>query len=251
MPETERPFISPDTSEPEDIPGYRPISGLAVGGVVLGLLSPLAFQSPFLWCLPLAGIIVNALALRRIAEHEPELIGKNLARVGLVFSILCLVAPPTRAGVFGWQLKREGQAFIQQWFDYLRDRQPHKAHQLTVDTRDRRPFDDKLWDVYRKEEYLHVELERYVHHDVVRDLLQLGDQAVIRYVEARDVVASKQSEGISLVYAVTYGEGKAKTSFFIMQKLLRTRSVKTDAVEWKLTSTEFMRMPPSSYTGMY
>src|SRR3972149_617168 len=86
-------------SEGEDaeITQYRAVSVLAVAGLLVALVSPAAFGDPLFWAVPAAGVVLCALALRRITLAAPALMGRKPVFVGLVASVLVGVAAPTAA----------------------------------------------------------------------------------------------------------------------------------------------------------
>src|SRR5689334_5841351 len=91
---------APRDSLPEhpdsDLIEYRPVSGWCVAAVLLGLASILALIHPLLWSVPLAGVCVSLLALRRLDRSETKLLGRKAALVGLAFSLIYGVAAPVR-----------------------------------------------------------------------------------------------------------------------------------------------------------
>ena len=85
-----------DPSLPEhpdpDLAEYRPVSGWGVAALLVGLVSAAASAHPLLWCLPLAGVVVSLIALRRIARSEIKLLGRKAALIGLAFSLIYGIA---------------------------------------------------------------------------------------------------------------------------------------------------------------
>lgn len=76
--------------EPRDYEQYRALSSLAVAGAVLGVVGLLALLDWFLALIPLVGIVVSLLALRRIRTSDGELTGRPAALTGLVLNLLLL-----------------------------------------------------------------------------------------------------------------------------------------------------------------
>src|SRR4051794_40807962 len=92
-------FHSDDTDEAIQ---YRSVSALALVSLVFGLLSPLSFGMPLLIVIPLFGIGVSIVALRRIAASEGALTGSWAAIVGLFLCIAFALAPFSRDAVVRW-----------------------------------------------------------------------------------------------------------------------------------------------------
>jgi hypothetical protein len=80
--------MSPDNrqhrvTEPTDdqVAEYRPISGWAVAGLLIGLLSPLAMVDPLLWAVPIIAGAVCIRAFGQIKQKAPVMIGRKAAWV--------------------------------------------------------------------------------------------------------------------------------------------------------------------------
>ena len=65
---------------------YRALSTPAVAALVLGLLSAFALFDWWLGLIPLAGLIMGVVALRKIRQQSDELTGRGLAIVGIILS---------------------------------------------------------------------------------------------------------------------------------------------------------------------
>lgn len=76
----------PDDAHPAS-PRYRAVSKLAVLSLTLGVLSISTVLSWYLSAIPVLGIVLAWLALRRISDFPSELTGKGLAWVGLGLSV--------------------------------------------------------------------------------------------------------------------------------------------------------------------
>ncbi len=66
---------------------YRAISRLAVGSLVVGLLSALALLGPILWMVPLFALVLGLLALVVIQRSRGGLVGVPMALAGLCLAI--------------------------------------------------------------------------------------------------------------------------------------------------------------------
>src|SRR5262249_32770726 len=65
---------------------YRALCTPAVAALVLGLLSAFALFDWWLGLIPLAGIVMGVVALRKIRHQSDELTGRSLAIVGIILS---------------------------------------------------------------------------------------------------------------------------------------------------------------------
>ena len=96
MPETRSSHVQLSEAHASELPDYHPVSGLAVAGLMLGLLSAIALIDPIGWLLPPVGILLSAVALWRIARSSPAMVGRKAALVGLSLSVLLGAAAISR-----------------------------------------------------------------------------------------------------------------------------------------------------------
>jgi len=75
---------------------YKALSSTAVASLILGVLGLLTFLSPIFGALALVGLVLGVHAMRSIREHQNELTGLGIARLGTLVSLVCLV------GGWGW-----------------------------------------------------------------------------------------------------------------------------------------------------
>lgn len=80
----------------EDLTEYRPLSTLAVLGLVAGMAAPLAFASGWFAFAPAAGVILSIAAIRGIRRNPDATSGIGLAASGLTLSAVVLGAVLTR-----------------------------------------------------------------------------------------------------------------------------------------------------------
>lgn len=73
-------------SATDEVPGYLPVSRLAVAAAALGCISALALASPVFWVLPLVAIGVAVAALRDVARREAPKAGRLAAIAGLALA---------------------------------------------------------------------------------------------------------------------------------------------------------------------
>jgi hypothetical protein len=208
-----------------DVATFQSVSGLAVAGLVIGLLAPSAMLDPMFWVVPLVGIAVGAWALWQIRRRAGALVGRKAALAGLLLSVVFAAAAPTDWTVYRWRLRSEARQVADLWFECLRRQEPHKAYQLLLDPMSRRPLDERLWAVYRETPRWRDALVKYVAQPLPRTLLALGPKATVRYCECPDQGEADDKPWVQLLYAVTYDEGAGPTTFFVSVSLERTRTL--------------------------
>lgn len=229
-----------EAREPQDeeVARYHVLSGTAVAALVFGLLSVLAALDPLAWIIPATAMVLGGVALIRIAQRQPELVGRNAAVAGMALALL-----------FGgyalsyWMgertlLRRQAQQFGMAWFDFLARGEPQKAHQLTEHPNRRQPLNDALWRYYGKDWTRRDSLEAYVSRPLVRTLLALGDGANVRLYENGSITRDRYRSMVEQVYAVTYQEDDQKKTFFVSVQLERLRLDEGEATAWRVGHTE-------------
>ncbi|MGO8748431.1 MAG: DUF4190 domain-containing protein [Thermoguttaceae bacterium] len=215
---------------------YRSVSASAVLGLFFGLVGAAALLSPLLWFLPIAGAVFSVIGLRRIAAAGPALIGRKLAVAGLVLSLLFATAGPADWILYRRMIEREGCRFAGYWFDYLREREPHKAYELTVAPDSRIPLDDKTRESFTAGSKDREDLETYVKNPLVRTLLTLGDRARSRYYGTEKDGVEPDSEYLEQIFAVTYDADREPVSFFVRVRLQRVVPPNSRRAYWRVVN---------------
>lgn len=198
-----------------DSTDYRAVSALAVLGMVFGLLSPLALLGLLGGFFPMAGAVVSLTALRRIARRAPELVGRKAAIFGLALSVLFGALALSRSGVYAWVVDHQSRQVVLRWFDLLARQQPHKAMELMRPPSDRTPPDGDAWALYRQDEKNRNRLAMFVEDPLVRTLLALGNNALVRYQGTEHVSGRKGKEELVQIYSVTFDENGRTKTFFV------------------------------------
>lgn len=119
--------------DPEQTGDYRTLSVLAIISLVVGLAAPLALGSPLLMVIPLFGIALAILALRRIAVSGGALAGNWAAMAGLMLCVASANAPFSRDLVFRAIRLHEAKRIAQGWLEILTSGESERAFRLTID----------------------------------------------------------------------------------------------------------------------
>lgn len=235
---------TPESIDLEDNLGqYHAVSGLAVAGLIAGMASILAFLHPLLWLVPLAAIVLNALALRRIAEAMPELIGRKAALAGLAMALICGISGPIQLLVYLRDLRTESVEVAREWFTALRENRPEYAHRLclfpsTAASRAQSPAQH-----YASGAMAPETLRHFVNESPIGLLLKLGKRAHVRFYQNEEVRSNREQEGVRDLYVVTVGEGADAVSFFIRLGTNRSADLATGDWQWQVSKYEFVTMP--------
>jgi hypothetical protein len=222
--------------EPELVQ-YRSLSGLAMAGLLVGLLSWLAMLSPTLWVLPVAGLVINAIALRRLATSAVAMVGRKAALVGLLLSAAFAAAGPVQWTTYRWFMRNEARQFGLMWFDFLAGGEPHKAYELLAPALQRHPLDDDLWRQYPGNSRARRDLEIFVRRPSVAALLKLRGQAQVRYYDTEEQWQDRDGDWVYQTYAVTCPVQGEPTTFFVGLVLQRSFETSTGRAFWKVANT--------------
>ncbi|NUQ62885.1 MAG: hypothetical protein HUU20_10370 [Pirellulales bacterium] len=224
----------------EEIQPYRPVSGLAVAALVLGLLSLAAWIEPFLAVVSAIGILVGFGALRQIAGNASEMIGRKAALAGLCLSFFSLIGATAAWYTYRVMVRHEAKQFAQQWFDLVFSKQTHKAFDMTSDATSPPPAPPMVegappLPAARSQPPGH---EVYAGRDDVRALAAVGNRAQARYYQTEVQRRKDGGDELQQVYAVTYDNDGTKTTFFVRLKLERLIDEKKRSAYWQLKSSE-------------
>jgi hypothetical protein len=244
MDEIERHPIRLSESRDGDSSDYRDVSGLAVTGAILGLLSLSAIADTSFWPFAAAGILVCTAALWRIAARAPQLLGRKAAMVGLALSILAGTFAVGRTLTYEHLVQQQARQFGATWFQLMAERRPQLAHQLTLSPDIRKPLGTDLDAVYRDDETLRKALEKFTGEKLVQTLLALGEKAEVRYVATQSMDQPRGSEMLHQIYSVTHDEDGAKKTFYVDATLCRFPSDSFHGVNWVMLRAERIEAPP-------
>jgi hypothetical protein len=227
--------VSSDLEQTE----YHSLSPLAVVGLILGLIAPVAFLSPLLVLVPLAGAVVSWFALRQIATSDGSIVGRTAAVVGLVLSLICATAIPAQALALRWFTSRQARPIAMEWFAQLAKNDPYSAVEMTNHPAGRLASGPNLADQYISSEALYKSLQTFVTDPAVRALLALGDRATVRYYSDTGFTSAAGGRvQIGQIYAVTYRQSpdERPISFFVQLALEKLPGDPTTPGGWRVLS---------------
>jgi hypothetical protein len=122
-----------DLSDDEPaVDGYRPVSGMAVAALVLGVLSITAVFHPGFWLLPVLGTVFAVMSLRQLAQPDSPAIGRTAAVVGLGLSLFLAALAPTESVTRTWIKNRRAEHVAARWADAVLEGKILDAHSLLM-----------------------------------------------------------------------------------------------------------------------
>jgi hypothetical protein len=171
-PATSSPASGTPTFHSDDVESlgeYRTLSVLALVSLVIGIASPLCFVAPLARAIPLAGIAIALVALRRIAVSGGILAGRWAAITGLALSVASLLAVISHAQVQRHLLVRQAEEAGRNWLSILQSGDTQRAFRLTSVGAQPAPPQSDLGPPGAKHPY-----EEFIANPVVRRLTELG-----------------------------------------------------------------------------
>ena len=99
-------------SADQEVVSYRALSSLALGGLLAGLLSPLAMLASLFWLAPLAAIALSGLGCGG-SRPAPDLVGRPAALAGLLLGVAFLAAASADDLVYRTMIRRQARQFAQ------------------------------------------------------------------------------------------------------------------------------------------
>jgi len=201
---------------------YRPISRMAVIGLILALPSMLIFTSDSLfWMLlvvALPACILCCLAWRSIRNSQGNLAGEPLAVLGIVISVASGLGWLTMTVVSQYVTESEARTAVDSWISKMQNGEPGSAFLMRVSP-SRRMLDfnpeehGRLRKQFPGQQQEVSEYDNFLVDDVCGQLLRYGNQVKVTYnglVEAKSIRESP-------VFRFSYSyEGPAKRGVFVV-----------------------------------
>jgi hypothetical protein len=233
--------------EGEQVDGYRPVCGLAVGGAVLGLFSATSYVHPFFWTLAVTGVLVSAAALRRIAS-APGLVGRRAAWAGLLLSLVFGSSAIAHAALKPVRIRGEAREFAADWFAALQQGQFAAAHQMTIVHWRRLQPDRPVEWLYGERQVLKDDLDKYLSQEPMRSLAALGERAGVRFVRNERFKVTLDDYTVEDIYEIaTEGSGALETRL-VKIELRARQNLLTKQWGWEIRKAAWLQPPPADWS---
>lgn len=116
----------------EQVADYRSLSVMALISLLIGIASFLSLFSNLFLILPLCGIVLSLLAMRRIATSSALLAGRGAALLGLALCVAFGVAALSRAGVIRHFRSGEAEQYARKWLEEITANNSDQAFKMTL-----------------------------------------------------------------------------------------------------------------------
>jgi len=225
--------------------GYRSLSVLSIIGLILGLAAPLCLIAPLLLAIPIAGVAVALLAIRRVAASDGALIGRRAAVVALGLCVASMCASVSRSTLTRELLSRQSRQAALQWFALLEAGNAEEAFDMTIAST-LPPRGPNPGDPEAAEETSQSPLEKFRQQPVVHFLLDQAAGAKIRYIE--DLAYESGVRGAAQIeqqFAVDLAEQSGGISQATVQMKMR-RTPTNGSWRWLVADSQSDVLPANS-----
>jgi hypothetical protein len=213
--------------------GYRTISGWAIAGLVLGMLSAAAVVGPILWLIPVFGIAISCIGLAKIKNSEGQLSGWGVAVLGLLLALFFGAAGPARSITRRIWLESRAQRFALAFVDQLEQNKPIAAHQLTRPAAARKPFVAEEPEPYAKDPDAKKDYDAFSKLEPVKFLLAEQKHADVKLLSADYALGDDRSDIVAVTFRFAAPSSETKP-FDSLMYLERTLAYGTQTEQWRI-----------------
>ena len=216
---------------------YQAMSGLAMGGLLLGIASPAAMLTPVLWLVPWCGVAVGGLALWRLpGSPGPGGRQSGVARIGAVAGV-CR-GRPQRLGRLSHACPPRGPAVHA---GLVRTCWPSGSRKRPITCRSARASAGRWTRTYgasiARVRGGGEDLETFATCPLVRTLVALGPDAHAHYYGTVAQGPEETKDVVLMLYAVTFSEQAARKTFFVSVRAERQQA-EPGRSEWQVAHVE-------------
>jgi len=238
--------VTPPGEEGEPVEGYLPVCGLAIAGAILGCLSLLAYWRVFFCSVALAGVVVNGLALWRIAASGRAMSGRRAAIVGLACSLLFGSTAAAHTLLKPLRLHGEARRFALEWFTAFEEGEFEKAFELIDPHWVRLPIDENLAERYEQDPDRKARLENFLNQEPARTLRSLAGKSRVHYVRNEGLrLALDDYDEFNVVDVYEVSVDGSLDSRLLKIELRKLPNLFTKEWGWQVKKVNWLASPPS------
>jgi hypothetical protein len=226
--------------EAEELASYRSICVPAIVALLFAFAAPLALISPLLIMLPVLGVIMSLWAIATIHSAEGRYVGRWIALLALVLSVVFLFASQFRRVATSWLLAHQAQPIAQNWVRAVAKGNFDQAFALTRDTPQPPPAPGEVSAEPQKSP-----LETFMENPLVNRLSTLGADALVRL--DRTIAVHRLPHGkyaaVQVFQVRSMGASETPEDLWIRISLERSRGVDGTKGAWQVVSFEDFENP--------
>jgi hypothetical protein len=191
----------PEHPDP-DLIDYRPVSGWGLAALLIGVASVAALVHPLLWCVPLSGVVVSLIALRRIERSQVKVLGRKAALIGLALSVIYGVAAPVRLKSREHWLSMRAERLADEFLEDLRTQQVDRAFALMLRSVEKMPTHRPKAAGDTAEPEPQNPLQLFLSEQPVATLSSLGAQAHRKRLQTVILPTEDNRQPVGVLYEV-------------------------------------------------
>jgi hypothetical protein len=222
--------------------GYRTLSVLSIVSLILGLAAPLCLIAPLLFAIPIAGVAVALLAIRRISASDGVLFGRRAAVVALGLCVASMCASITRSNLTQQMLSRQARHAALEWIALLEAGDAKTAFDMTIMNTQPPPPDAPGSAANASPS----PMETFRQQAVVHFLLEQAKGSSLRY--GGDLAYDPGVRGVAQIeqqFIVDQAEHSGGDSSAAVQLTMR-RTLKDGTWRWMVANSRSDNVPSSS-----
>jgi len=234
----------PIQSDEQPLAGYRSVSPVAIVAVCLGLASALILTTPLLAIVPVAGIVVSAVALRAIGSSGGQLAGRIPALCGMCLATFFLGLGMSQHLVRQTILEQRAREMSDVFLDLLQDGKSKEAHQFRQQASVRMTAPEAIAEHYEKNAEAAKELQTFVSSPGVKDLIVRGHDADVRFETITSTFHDAQTDMLVLKYSYLPAPGSARQGLWVHMN--RKFDESTKRPQWDVSGVSTSPPPGAS-----
>jgi hypothetical protein len=223
----------------EHVASYQSLSILAIFSLIVGLLSPLCLLWSGFLALPLVGIVLSLLAIRRIATSDGQLAGRGAAIAGLSLCVAFGVMSFSHQSITRYLRSNQAEEFGREWLALIAANDTNRAFKATYDGNRPLPPPEPGAPAPTTTPY-----EDFLSSTLIKKILAAGKDAKIQFADTLEFTWQAQSSFlVKQRFNVTPQTGDADSRVAIDLTMHRARYRGEAIPRWLVTSFEMADVP--------
>jgi hypothetical protein len=203
-------------AEEADLVRYGAISPLAIGALVLGVLSALSLTTLLALFVPVVAVLVALVALRQIGKSNGAIVGRWAALTGLALALVFASTAIGRLVSREFILRAQARQFADQWLQIVREGKLQQAHQLQLPPGERQLAGVSLAQFYANSPAARDQFAALFRGDPLRDIARDGKQSSLRFVRYGQHYALTGLDQLELFYQLHSPVSEKRREFMVV-----------------------------------